>query len=270
MQKGNLTVLYGGSTAKIMGGILAGLVLLGILSRGLMPGAPKTEIQCRSSLRQIALALNFYASDNGGWYPAMDPDTRQLANDAGLPAGSVVAFRDTDGVYKATGLGLLFAGGYLKRTGASVLYCPGVRRGDEEWLAAFTEDADERFWREMKALPPDGDGVGELPGQPDVILCSYVLRWNPENPAGATHSDIGWPRAGRALVSDLFVFDGPQIGPAHKSVWNVLFPDGSVGTLQDTEGQVTEACSGVNAEKIEEVVDEVVFGGLFDPVYYRD
>lgn len=76
----------------------------------MQPSRSKGEgqrVACRSNLRQIGTALQMYAEANGGWTPAIEPEARRIANAAGLPAGCVVTFKEADGRYKATGLGLL-------------------------------------------------------------------------------------------------------------------------------------------------------------------
>jgi len=148
---------------------------------------------------------------------------------------------------------------------AGLLYCPAGTHGEnEEWVTAFSFDQDESFWLTGKPGPADGDGLGELPGNPDVMVCSYVLRFNLGNPCGCTHLE---KEAGSAIVSDLLFFGRSRSVNKHQKIYNVVFGDGRARFCRDKEGRIERACSGVAPGEIERVVDEVVFRHYFDPVY---
>jgi len=219
-----------------------------------------------------------YSVDNDGWTPAMEPGAVREANAAGVPGGSVVAFRERDGTWKATGLGLLIAGGYLAANenvrrfdrepfaDPPWCYCPVTKGSSQEWVRAFTVDRDEAFWRTRKPAASDGDGLGELPWNPDVMVCSYTLRFNTENAWGSSRLE----GPGRALVSDLVFFGEKGAVGNHAGYYDVLFNDGSQRTFRDENDVVADVCRGVNAEEIEETVDRAIFGELFDPLFQDD
>jgi len=225
------------------------------------------QMRCRSNLRRIGTALQMYAEANGGWGPMIEPEARRIANAACLPAGCLVTFKDADGRYKATGLGLLYTGGYFGQKGHGALYCPSTHGSEKDWVRAFTQDNNETLWRNRMPGRTDGDGVGELPGSSDVMVCSYILRYNTENQWGAFRlADTPV----KAIVSDLVFFADPGTVNNHKDVHNLLFSDGSVKTSSDIQGQIIEACRGARTDEIDKVLDKVVFGDLFDPVYHQD
>lgn len=236
------------------------------------------ETECRGNLRQIGKAFGLYAQDNGGWTPAIEPEARRIANAAGLAAGSVLTFRDRDGQYKASGLGLLVAGGYLPEGRFDLLHCPGLHGENERWIDAFTMDSDESFWKTGKPGSTDGDGVGELPGRSDVMLCNYTLRCrNPEK------ADETWGAAllehfmlDEACVSDLLFLGNLGAVQNHENIWNVSYPEDrfyssrSVKSFWDGSFALRKACMHVPPEEIENVVDQQIFGNLFAPFVHYD
>ena len=134
-------------------------------------------------------------------------------------------------------------------------------------MRAFTQDNNEAFWKNRLPGRTDGDGVGELPGITDVIVCGHILRHNTENQWGAFRlADT----SDKAIVSDLVFFKDPGTVNNHKDVHNLLFGDGSVKTSLQIQGQIIEACRGVKTDEIEKVLDKVVFGEMFDPMYQQD
>jgi len=225
------------------------------------------SMQCRSNLRSIGMAMVFYASDNDGWFPAIEPGARKVANAHGVPAGCVVSFRDEDNTYKASGLGLLQTGGYLTRKPSILFYCPSAFFPDNKKVSkAFRFDKDEQFWRSAKAAPSNGDGIGELPGNPDVIISTYVLRYNGGNEWGATKGTI--LKTQRAIVSDLLFF-GHAESKLHGGSFNVLFTDGAVKAVKDPKGAIPRATKNVAPENIEKIVDTIIFP-IFDTAYRSD
>ena len=221
------------------------------------------KTQCRSNLRQIGLAITIYANDSRGWSPSIAPEARELANAEGVPAGCVVAYEDNQGVWRATGLGLLWEGGYLTSTGRAVLSSPVLAGDDPEWVNAFTLDENDSFWVTRSPGAPDGDGVGELPGNPRVMLTNYVLRYNTENPWGSMklYSSIG-----KAIVSNILPVVPGGVASHDGDAYNVLFTDGSVKVFSDASNAVKNTCASAG-DDIEKVIDKDVFGTYFDAIY---
>ena len=255
-----------------VGGLLAGLAMVGVwmwldTRFGQAEEDPRVT-QCRSSLRQIGLAVIMYAGDNGDWTPAIEPRTREIAKKAAVPAGCVLTFKDEDGKYKASGLGLLFAGRYMTQYGAPVLYCPQTSGKDEDWVRAFSLDEDEGFWRTRKPGPTDRDGVGELPGGEDVMISSYVLRYKTDNEWGAMRLEDS---LSKAIVCDLLFLGEPGAVRNHEGTsYHVLFGDGSVRRYRDDEGRIAGVSQAVSEDKIENVVDKLIFSEFLDPLHHQD
>ena len=223
---------------------------------------------CRKNLRQLGLALAMYAREYDGWGPTIDPEARKLANEKGVPAGCVLFFRNERGERTASGLGLLYDP-FFRSTdkGAAGLYCnrsykPRIAGSDPHWINAFTFDPDEPAWTDDPANLSDHDGIGELPGRPDVILTSFVLRFNTENPHGATK--IPGNRSMNAIVSDLLFFGPDQELKNHPDHYNVLFRDGSVKKCQDPGGAISTKCRRTPNADIETVLDNEIFPDHFD------
>jgi len=241
--------------------VLAGLLLLLVPATEHMR-EERRQTECRSHLRQIGLALAMYANDYGGWTPSIEPEARRIANAAGLAAGCVMTFRDTDGRYRASGLGRLQEGGYLAGRGLDVLYCPSTHGENETWVKAFSPDEDEGFWRTGKPGPTDGDGVGELPGNAGVTVSSYALRYWPKNAWGAVRAEkLPWRRA---CAVGLLVLGGAGRVANHDGTYNVLSTDGLVKTFEDSGGVIASACRRAKAEHIEESVERDVFRMYID------
>jgi len=221
------------------------------------------KTQCRSNLRQIGLAMTIYANDHRGWTPIVAPEARDLANAAGVPGGCVVAYEDSQGVWHATGLGLLWEGDYVARQGRAVLSCPVLAGDDPVWVNAFTLDEDDSFWAAGTPGPPDGDGVGELPGDPRVMLTNYVLRCNTDNPWGSTKFTS---RSMTAIVSNILPMAPGGVASHGGDSYNVLFTDGSVKVFSDVSRVIRSACVVADGDDIDNVIDTAVFGTYFDPL----
>ena len=244
--------------------------------------------QCRSNLRQIGLALSIYAKDYGGWGPTIAPKAREIANAAGVPSGCVLTFRGEDGRWTPNGLGLLVEGGYFCTYGLRGMYCPSRSGNDHELVAAFDTDGRDPFWTSPGTAGINGDGISELPSG-DALVSSFLLRYNADNAHGAMRFDFDaafardpsmsrWvrepaerePPALKVIVSDLLFFGKRGAVRNHQGVYNVLFTDGSVRTFRDEERQIGEICKGVQAEEIERVLDEGIFGVFFDSLHSEE
>ena len=158
------------------------MVIIALLVGLLMPALSRAKeearkTQCRSNLRQIGFAMMIYAGDNGGWTPEIGGVHGGLnSNMEGYFPSSEIAC-DVYGLLLAfeppceanlifgqpqhwlctkarpsrpVGLGLLWAGGYLTKAGAQILYCPSNQSGPaakglrNDIMRKF--DADEPFW----------------------------------------------------------------------------------------------------------------------------
>ena len=257
--------------------IVVGLLILFLILRAgmrLPTSAPEREgrrsraseearrTRCRSNLRVLGLAIVMYANDNRGWTPAIDPGARALANAAGVPGGCVLCFADEDGTWKASGLGLLYAGGYVTARGGE-FNCPSISGEDPVWVDAFSFDGGDGLWTSRYVAPTNGNGVGELPDNPDVMITNYVLRPNGDNAWGAWRMSGS---RGKALVSDLLPVLPDGAVTNHGDMYNILFDDGSVRTFSDAGGVVAGICAKATPDDVEEVVGEV-FSTYFDLIY---
>ena len=223
---------------------------------------------CRQHLRYIGLAIVMYANDNRGWTPAIYPHASELANDKDVSGGAVLAYKDTDGSWKASGLGLLLAGGYLTQKGGSFLYCTDPAGNDPAWVRAFSLDEDEAFItsKGREWGPTDGDGVAELPGNPDALVGGYVLRYNPDSAWGSWK----WEDAlsdGKSMVSDPVVFGMPddRVKGHDGLLYNVLFIDGSVRTFYDAAHVVRNAAASIKGGDVERKLSKI-FETYFDSI----
>jgi len=240
--------------------------LMGIQALGRARGEAR-KTQCRSYLRGIGLAITMYSSDYGGWSPSIAPEARDLANAAGVPGGCVIAYEDTEGIWHATGLGLLYEGGYLIRKGPDSVFSPSLDGDDPTWVSAFTLDPDDSFWAAGTPGSPDGDGVGELPGNPRVMLSNYVLRYKPDNPWGSVRFA---GRIGQAIVSNILPVVPGGVASHGGDSYNVLFADGSVKTFDDVSRVVRNACVVADGDDIDSVIDTAVFATWFDAMFTSD
>ena len=181
--------------------LLVVMVIIALLVGLLLPALARAKeearkTQCRSNLRQIGLAIQMYAGDNGGWTPefggqmyrrsgtthvyypwdgvdyAGESFGLMWANEA--PGTCNVTFGQSQPwlIAPATpsrpvGIGLLWAGGYLTHKGAQILYCPSNHSGlyaQENKIDKYQQayDPDEPFWTSSgRVVRGDGDGVGD-------------------------------------------------------------------------------------------------------------
>jgi len=216
--------------------------------------------QCRSNLRQLGLGLAIYSNGNAGWGPSIEPKAREIANAFGVPAGCVLVFQDDDGIWKTSGPGWIYGGGYVCTLGFPGSYCPSTEGHDEAWVQRFTCNIDGKYWYGARDWETELALDAKLPGG-RAVVGSLVLRYNAENAWGATRIH---DTSAKAIVSDLLFFGEPGAVRNHENVHNVLFTDGSVRSFRDWEGRIDEMCKGVRAEEIERVVDEEIFGAVFD------
>ena len=172
----------------------------------------------------------------------------------------MLAFRDGDGAWKASGLGLLWTGGYMQRRGAAEFYCPATVKNAAPWRDALTFDDNEAFWQTKRAGPGDGDGIGELPDGSKAIISNYTLRYHAADTWGARRF---FEAQEQAMVSDLLFFGEGDTARNHERVYHILFGGGSVKTFSDPSGQVGKSCRETRG-------DDAVFRELFDPLYTQD
>ena len=218
------------------------------------------KTQCRSNLRQLGLALQMYTSDNAGWTPAgygyhvaggrsrltwgganytnrycpqmYVQAKRDMGPDPNYNNGIIDAYDDDwnqvnsypsgPGGGNPSGMGLLFAGGYLTQAGAAVMDCPTRTKWSamREYIRACsgsmsaakdresrakneaTFDADEPFWTSGgKAAWSDWDRIGEFGHS---TLWPWYTDWDSWWPYESSRStgDLVW---GGALRPNTFV-----------------------------------------------------------------
>jgi len=186
--------------------LLVVMVIIALLVGLLLPALARAKeeackTQCRSNLRQIGLAIEMYANDNGGWSPVISGN---MTIDPTLPIGQrakpyyapenatifggmhmwygTTSMEATSGYAqwwqaqgtaasgpapaRAVGLGLLWAGGYLTNKGAQILYCPSNNSTRYAKGLRLDElmryDSDEPFWTSnARIVRSDRDGVGD-------------------------------------------------------------------------------------------------------------
>jgi len=154
--------------------LLVVMVIIAILVGLLLPALGRAreearKTQCRSNLRQIGLAMMLYAGDNRGWYPALGGISNNAYAKGGLDRTN--SFDHASHYYylipqpqprltdrealkwaRPNGLGLLLAGGYLTRSGATVLMCPS--RTFPEFSSNLHHD-ENNYFRQTAARAAD-------------------------------------------------------------------------------------------------------------------
>jgi len=182
--------------------LLVVMVIIALLIGLLLPALSRAKeearkTQCRSNLLQIALAINMYANDNGGWSPAMfgmpwvngqtvgfawnpapaNPNTKFgiIHETRGLSANNILVGQpqswQAGDARPATpiGLGLLWAGGYLSQKGAQIFFCPsnysGISASKLEISQLMHYDRDEPFWTSKGIVARSNENkIGDLGG----------------------------------------------------------------------------------------------------------
>ena len=150
--------------------LLVVMVIIALLVGLLLPALGRAreearKTQCRSNLRQIGLAITMYSTDNASYTPStygiwadaslgkhrvdngygdgmgkwflqwhLIPRVKSLEYPGGPYDDLVIdcTYPDAPGSAIASGLGLLFAGGYLTQKGAAVLNCPSEAAAADE------------------------------------------------------------------------------------------------------------------------------------------
>ena len=260
-------------------------VLLGILIPVLGRAQGQAKLtQCRSNLRQIGMAMTVYLQDGSGYTPPLYGWTLGEAVPGWDAKWPNLLFHQTDDNYSqgiltqrtavgspekagmtddwlprpfvsqhfiATGLGILYRGGYMNRASGTLLTCPSYRfnlniKGAElvSIMTKYKFDKSEAFWTVPQLIPSaNGDNIQDVyvyvpgnaitePWHVGVLTTSYWMRqnanfamfnrpcWSSWNTRESRYSNI-------ALVSDML---GARAG--HNSYYHVV--DAAVGGLRDT------------------------------------
>jgi len=194
--------------------LLVVMTIIALLMGLLLPALGRArdearKTQCKSNMRQIGMAMQLYANDNGGAGPAVygatwyrpvssgNPDwglARGLGGYApftslgrfifGAPTARYDLYGNTLTIGETqpwqwnparpsipTGLGLLYAGGYLTKKGAAVLYCPSDKSAPDASNSRFHErqmyDREEPFFTSQGQITlTNNDDIGNTLGAP--------------------------------------------------------------------------------------------------------
>jgi len=170
--------------------LLVVMVIIALLVGLLLPALARAKeearkTQCRSNLRQIGLAYQMYANDNGGYWPAWGGTQReddskpidQIKFWGVIPKYQQYLAYVTIGEpqpwnvsvtrpARPIGLGLLGSGGYLTSKGAQILYCPSnnssIRAQENKRDLYIQYDKDEPFWTSKgTVLRSNNNGLGD-------------------------------------------------------------------------------------------------------------
>ncbi len=144
-----------------------------------------------------------------------------------------------------------------------MLYCPSTHGSSNRWVGAFTSDNDEAFWGSGIPGRADGDGIGELPGNPDVSVSSYVVRYSTDNKWGSmkaygTAPGNDWSATWKALAYDLVTVMPREQVSNHGHLYNILLLDGSVLTRDDSQGWVRGLVEGKSGEDLDTILDKEI------------
>lgn len=253
-------------------------MLMGILIPVLGRAQAQAKLtQCRSNLHQLGMAMSIYLQDNSGYTPPLygwtlgetvpgwdahwpnllfhQTDdhysqgilTQRTAAGSPEKAGKTGDWLSGPQHFIATGLGILYRGGYMNRNSGTILTCPSYQfnlhiKGEELMRIAtkYQFDKSEGFWTIPELIrSANGDNVQDIygydPGNPitepwhvGVLTTSYWMRqnanfamvnrpcWNSWNTRESRYSNI-------ALVSDMV---GVRAG--HNSYYHVADPSGDL------------------------------------------
>jgi len=166
--------------------LLVVMVIIALLVGLLLPALARAKeearkTQCRSNLRQIGLATMMYASDNGGYlattygsaaglsYEAMNwaevATEGHVVNALIMPEPLQWKVDARCNPARPTGLGLVWASGYLTQKGTQVLYCPSSHPGpiakDDHQDKTIEYDEDVPFFTSRgRVFMGDDDYIG--------------------------------------------------------------------------------------------------------------
>jgi len=260
--------------------LLVVMVIIALLVGLLLPALARAKeearkTQCRSNMRQLYMATAIYASDNSGYAPTLygwDAGNSLSAGDDDQQTSfymlltTDVEVGDANRPAHPTGLGLLFAGGYLTRKGALVLDCPSRHFGIDVGTSrrkAMKYDVDEPFFTSRGRLWfSDADGIAShkkfaknTSSQPcppcalrpngDNQACSLIASYSSrigDISDGFSNMKLEEFPAYGIVADSLVAFSlGTGGGGAslkrfienHYASWNVLFADGAVKTYSD-------------------------------------
>jgi len=184
--------------------LLVVMVIIALLVGLLLPALARAKeearkTQCRSNMKQIGLGIMMYANDNGGYTPEISGGmfidanvanklrhpweiTYLLSKSTALAApydtlGGVASNSVTMGQpqwwqtspsqpARSTGLGHLWASGYLTSKGAQILYCPSNNNSrllkENRVDKKFKYDQDEPFWTSSgQVIRANNNMIGE-------------------------------------------------------------------------------------------------------------
>jgi len=225
------------------------------------------RMQTKSNLRIIGKALLLYAEDNNGWTPSIEPEAKKIANKNGVPAGCVLAYKN-NGCWKTSGLGRIVCCGQLKKVAKasgtyptmhlSAFFCDLTLKGSD--AKYFRVDAKEEFWKSYRLSATNNNEVGELPGNPDYMISSIVLRYNTNNEFGAMQLKQTRPEP---ILSTLLVFGKSWDIRHFASVYTIFFTDGSVKRYTDKNAVISNILRYTQYPDLEKVLDKVIFEKYF-------
>lgn len=186
------------------------------------------NVACASNLRQVAIAMGMYASDNKGNMPSMVFLAYPLSIHMDINSGGPIG-----------GLGLLYNGNYLGERG-KVLFCPAVTDGSLSYEA-------------NKFAFASGVPMQAIPGQPTYSGYNYRNGHSPytlpEVSGGyASGKLIHMGMAGRAIALDNVLYINYSVDPAgaigtghrDRSIVNLAFADGHVKSIKNEALMLTE------------------------------
>ena len=273
--------------------LVAALVLVTLAILLLVFAARAREEQsitlCRSSLRQIHLAICMYQGNFRNYMPAWHGKRPDLH-------GWTMTDLDNHGRPVWQGIGLLYQQGFVVKDNApDRLTCPGValprfRRSAGPYGNLFACDKQEPFWtlHWKDPSPQFSNDNGQMDlgaGWPiehgrQSVVSNYWLRVY-DDPAGTAKA--GSFRPDTVLASDTIL--GPEPLPGlplagakpvvisnHDRKWNVLFYDGHIKTYDDVNDHLIHRLSDLQQTGRQDYVgaagrSRLIFEEFFDPLY---